>query len=95
MISDEFKLIKEYVTPDSRGRVNIGVATKDKSYRVLQNAEGEILMIPVVSVPERELWLYQNPEALAAVKQGISEAESGLGRDMGDLSEYLDLEIED
>ena len=92
MISDSFKLIKEHVTPDSRGRVNIGVATKDKSYRVLQNAEGEILMVPVVAIPERELWLYQNSEAMAAVKQGITEAEAGLGRDMGDLSNYLDIE---
>lgn len=95
MIPSDFKLIKEHVTPDNRGRVNIGVATKDKSYRVLQNAEGEILMVPVVTIPEREVWLYQNPDAMAAVKQGIAEAEAGNIHDMGSFAQYADLEIED
>jgi hypothetical protein len=46
------------------------------------NDEGQILLNPVVSIPERELWLWQNPDALASVKRGIKQASTEQGRDI-------------
>jgi len=44
---------------------------QEKRYQILVNESGQILLDPVVSIPERELWLWQNQEASTAVQQGI------------------------
>ena len=90
-----FSTTKEVTQSDSRGRLTLGRVVKGKSYRVMINDEGQILLDPVVSIPERELWLWQNPNALASVKRGIKQASTEKGRDLGDFSQYVDLEIED
>jgi hypothetical protein len=95
MTGQEFQLLKEIVQPDSRGRLSIGMATKGKSYRVMVNDSGQILLDPVVTIPERELWLWQNAEAIASVQQGISQAVSGDLQDMGSFARYTELEIDE
>lgn len=89
-----FQVLKEIVQPDSRGRLSIGAATKGKNYRVMVNDAGQILLDPVVAVPERELWLWQNPEAIASVQQGIQQAASGELHNMGSSGEYAVLDDE-
>jgi len=39
--------------------------------------------------------LWQNPQALASVKCGLAQAAKGEVHDLGDFSEYADLEIEE
>lgn len=39
--------------------------------------DGKIVLDPMKAVPEREAWLYQNPEALASVKRGLKDAAEG------------------
>ncbi|MBW4549554.1 MAG: hypothetical protein KME35_00275 [Aphanocapsa sp. GSE-SYN-MK-11-07L] len=95
MSSSEFQRWKEIVQPDSRGRLSLGAATKGKSYRVSINAAGQILLDPVVTIPERELWLWQNPEAIAAVQRGIEQATAGELHDQGSFAEYAELEVEE
>jgi hypothetical protein len=91
----DFREIKKVAQSDSRGRLTLGQVVKGKSYRVMINDEGQILLDPVVRIPERELWLWQNAEALASVKRGIKQTSVEQGRDLGDFSQYADLEIED
>jgi hypothetical protein len=91
----DFREIKKVAQSDSRGRLTLGQVVKGKSYRVMINDEGQILLDPVVRIPERELWLWQNAEALASVKRGIEQTSVEQGRDLGDFSQYADLEIED
>lgn len=77
------------VKEDARGRVTIsGVRRTHKpdAYKQYVNEHGEILLVPIREIPERELWLYQNPAALQSVLQGIAEAAAGQGRVL-DLSE--------
>ncbi|HVA48336.1 MAG TPA: hypothetical protein VNH11_18360 [Pirellulales bacterium] len=31
----------------------------------------------VLAIPEREAWLYRNPEAMAAVRRGLEQARNG------------------
>jgi glycine cleavage system aminomethyltransferase T len=90
MAGQEFQLLKDIVQPDSRGRLSIGAVAKGKSYRVMVNNDGQILLDPVVAIPERELWLWQNPEAIASVQRGIQQAADGELNDMGDFSQYAE-----
>jgi hypothetical protein len=62
--SQDFREIKNDVHTDARGRLTLGAVAKEKKYKVFVNDMGQILLDPVVSIPERELWLWQNAEAL-------------------------------
>jgi len=45
----------------------------------------------IISIPESERWLFENPEALAAVKQGLKESAEGKGEYLGSFAQYADL----
>jgi hypothetical protein len=77
MAGQEFQMLKDIVQSDSRGRLSIGAVVKGKSYRVMVNDAGQILLDPVVAISERELWLWQNSEAIASVQRGIQQAAEG------------------
>ena len=95
MENQEFQVIKDIVQPDGRGRVSLGMVASGKNYRVMMNDAGQILLDPVVPVPERELWLWQNPEAIASVQRGIQQAGAGDCHDLGAFADYAELEVED
>lgn len=52
---------------------------------------GQILLDPVVSIPEQKLWLWQNPDALASVQRGIEQASTEETLDSGSFAQYADL----
>jgi hypothetical protein len=96
LISDQnFQQIKASATIDKRGRLTLGVEAKSKQYRVMKNQFGQILLDPVVNIPEHELWLWKNPEAMASLKKGMQEAAAGELHDLGSFAECADLEIDD
>lgn len=77
------------VSLDSRKRIPLGKLLKGK-FAELFNAEvidGKIILEPMKAIPEREMWLYENPEALASVKRGLQEEPK---HTLPDMSEYLD-----
>lgn len=77
-VDSTFRVLKTEIQPDERGRVTIGQEfVKDHHYRVLMNAHGQIVLDPVVTIPARELWLFQNPEAWASVLRGAAQAGRG------------------
>ena len=58
---------------DSINRISLTKLLKFKAVSsviasVLEN--GDILLKPMASIPARELWLYENKEALESVKRG-------------------------
>ncbi len=59
------------------------------------NDAGQILLDPVVSIPERELWLWQNPSALASVQRGIQQSAAGESHELGSFAQYADFEVAD
>jgi hypothetical protein len=75
--SVDFVESKLLAQSDARGRVTLGLIAKDKRFSVAFSQTGEILLTPVVTIPEREAWLYNNPAALAQVDRGIADAEAG------------------
>lgn len=88
-----FRTVKGIMEPDSRGRLIIGAIAKGKSYRVQVNDAWQILLDPVVAIPERELWLHRNPEAIASTQFGLQQAAAGEVHDLGSFARYADAAI--
>jgi hypothetical protein len=93
---DEFEIIAE-AEVDSRGRVSLGRAGAQpgRRYRVQRNVDGVLLLIPVVSFPEREMIVWDNPDLAQEIREGIAEAERGETVDLGSFAGYSDDEDED
>lgn len=95
MTEQGFRVLKDILRPDKRGRITLGNFAKSKTYKVMINDAGQILLNPVVTVPEPELWLWQNSSALAAVGRGIEQVANQEIHDLGSFAQYADLKVED
>jgi len=63
------------LTVDSRKRISLNKLLPDlpvSSVRAYLDGD-KIILEPMVEVPAREAWLYQNEKALSKVKTGLSE----------------------
>ena len=77
------------IRPDSKGRVSLGKLAKGvSSFQVVKNADGIIILEPFVEIPAREKWLYDNDEALEAVKAGLKDASAGRLVNRASFAEY-------
>ena len=67
------------VKPDSRRRVNLpkSLVGEGIMYHIYSNSMGQIILDPQVTIPASELWLFQNDNALASVKRGLTDAAEG------------------
>ena len=63
---------------------------KVDSYQILASKDGDILLRPAVSIPAREVWIYENPEVLKSIRKGLQEAKQGKGEIVHDLDKFLD-----
>lgn len=80
------------LTLDAKNRISLSKLIKFKDVisvkaSILEN--GDILLKPMASIPARELWLYQNKEALASLKRGLSQKKT---IDRGSFAQYVDVE---
>ena len=74
----DFELISEFARPDAKKRLSLGDALHDATaYNIYRNSLGQVILDPVKAVPAHEMWLYENPEALASVQQGLRESAEG------------------
>jgi hypothetical protein len=73
----DFKTFKEDIQADERGRISLGAQCGNKHYRVLVKSSGEILLVPMAMIPEKEAWVFQNAEARASLERGLSQARDG------------------
>lgn len=62
---------------DSKGRVTLGGNFANRVVIVEHRSEDEVLIRLCRVIPEREAWLYENPEALASVRLGLAQARKG------------------
>ena len=88
------KANEKIIVADARGRVNLGSEAIGKPFRVNRSADGEYALVPMVVVPEREAWLWQNAQARASFETGVKEAQAGLGKAM-DFSAFLEGDAEE
>jgi hypothetical protein len=88
---EDFQTVAE-AKVDSRGRVSLGEAgaKPGRRYRVERNVDGVLLLIPVVSIPEREIIVWRNPDLAAEIREGLAEAERGETVDLGSFAQYGD-----
>lgn len=90
-----FEEIKDAVRADDKGRVILGHKFSGKQFRVLVSADGDVLLTPVTTIPEREIWLYKNPEALMLFHKGLAEAAAGKVTPAEDFSQFANDDIGD
>jgi hypothetical protein len=85
----DFQLISEFAQPDAKKRLSLGEALGGATaYNIYRNPLGQLILDPVKAVPAAEMWLYENPEALASVKQGLSESAVGKSVSRGSFAKY-------
>ena len=79
------------VRPDAKGRITLGKLAEGLSgFKVTKNSDGSFHLLPLKEIPERELWLYRNPEAMAAVLEGLADSRAGRVHDLGSFAKYLE-----
>jgi len=81
------------VAVDGRRRVTLGPAATHQRYRVQVQDDGDIVLTPLVSIPARELDLWNDPDLLASVKRGLAQAAAGDVHDLGDFEQYADDDV--
>jgi hypothetical protein len=87
--NSEFQLVSEFAQPDAKKRLSLGEALSGATaYNIYRNTLGQIVLDPVKAVPASEMWLYENPPALASVKQGLRESAEGKTVDRGSFSKH-------
>jgi hypothetical protein len=75
---------------DSKGRLTLGDAFANRTVLVEQRGDEIVLRLARV-IPEREVWLYDNPAALASVRRGLKQARKGQFSDGPDLRKAASL----
>jgi hypothetical protein len=75
----DFKKIADSVKPDAKKRVTLGniQVREGITYHVYSNSIGQIILDPQVTIPASEIWLFNNPGALASARRGLSDAAKG------------------
>jgi hypothetical protein len=75
----ELKRVAESVRPDSKKRVVLpkSLVGEGITYHIYSNSVGQIVLDPQVTIPASEAWLFNNPDAIASVRQGLSDAAQG------------------
>ena len=75
----DFKDIAKNVKPDAKKRVVLpkALVREGVTYRIYSNSLGQIVLDPQVTIPASEAWLFSDPDALASVRRGLSDAAKG------------------
>jgi hypothetical protein len=85
----DFELVSEFAQPDGKKRLSLGEALgSTKAYNIYRNSLGQVILDPVKTIPASEAWLYENPEALASVKQGLRESAQGKSAYRGSFAKH-------
>ena len=82
---------RKTVRPDSKGRITLGnLASGASSFKAYRDRKGRIILEPQIEVPAAEAWLWKNPVALKAVRQGLEDSAGGKLVERGSFAKYAD-----
>ena len=65
---------------DPRNRITLpkdAIPQSTSGFICKVKGNGDIVLTPLVEIPEREKWLYQDKDALASFEVGLKQAENG------------------
>ena len=84
------------VVADERARLAFGKAgvRREDRFAVAVNDEGEILLTPLVSIPKRELFVWENEFVREQLASGLRESSAGDVSELGSFAQYADLDDE-
>ena len=83
------------IRPDAKGRITLGTLARGvSSFHATVDAAGRIILEPFAEIPAREKWLFENKEALAAVKEGLRQAGEGRTRSRGSFAKFAKEELD-
>jgi hypothetical protein len=85
------------VSADDRARVPVGKAgvRRDDRYAVAVNDDGEILLTPLVSIPKRELLVWEDSQVREALSRSLLQSAEGKVKRRGSFSQYAEPTEED
>jgi hypothetical protein len=80
------------VSADERSRIAFGKAgvRRDDRYAVAVNENGDILLTPLVTIPKRELLVWENELVRASLGRGLAESAAGETVELGDFTQFVD-----
>jgi hypothetical protein len=75
----ELEKVADSVKPDTKKRILLSKVPIQKGtrYHIYVNSFGQIVLDPQITIPASEAWLFNNPNALASVRQGLADAAQG------------------
>jgi len=84
----ELTIVAKNVKPDSKKRVILpkSLVREGITYHIFLNQRGQIILDPQVTIPESELWLFENKDLLALVDRGMLE---GQAINRGSFAKYV------
>jgi len=77
------------VRPDAKGRITLGALAKDISgYQVNVEKSGRVILDPLVEIPAREKWVFENPKVKEALLKGLEDSANGNVSERGGFAQY-------
>ena len=76
---EQVRRIANNVKPDPKRRVLLPKALirEGVTYHIYINSFDQVILDPQVTIPASEAWLFNNSDALALVRQGLSDVAQG------------------
>jgi hypothetical protein len=89
--AQEFRPVGE-VMADDRARIAFGKVgvRRDARYAVAINDDGEIRLTPLVSIPQRELIVWENSQLRESLARGLQQSAAGDTVDLGGFAQFAD-----
>ena len=83
------------IRPDAKGRITLGTLARGiSSFQITVDAGGRIILEPYMEIPAREKWLFENPDALNAVRAGLTQAAQGRLLSRGSFAKFANAKID-
>ena len=80
------------VVADDRARISFGRVgvRKDDRFAVAVGEDGTIVLTPLVSIPKRELLVWENQQLRESLARGLAQSAHGETVDLGDFTQFVD-----